>query len=252
MTRDELCESYLKDGDTAANGGVQIPAPPSGSNLRTCRWNVHYFVPTNEELDYNTNKQALAITKQLLETTVDVIVLNEFGIDAPKLWTRSIRNKKKSINICWDLLEQHGYTLHLSPCSFPTAVATKRKVCGTISKLHLDLERAAVAVPIQPAGGGPLLWTYGTHLEASDSGNGKERWLEMETLLSRVEKMWKRTTKQEDTAPRIMIVGDLNQQRRVDYTKEEWDKIGDSKRRRDAPLDDGSTMLAETGFHCVF
>lgn len=50
-----------------------------------------------------------------------------------------------------------------------------------------------------------------------------------------------------------MVIGDFNQQRSQDYTTREWEKIRQSKKRRDSPVDDGvATKLHEAGFQCIF
>ncbi len=53
--------------------------------------------------------------------------------------------------------------------------------------------------------------------------------------------------------PRLMIIGDFNQQRERDYTAEEWRQIRASKHRRRSPLDDGvPTILFWAGFRRAF
>jgi endonuclease/exonuclease/phosphatase family metal-dependent hydrolase len=255
MTADQLYELYMKDNERASKERVQVPSLPTSGILRTCQWNVHHFAPTEQVSD--PFRLAVDIADRVLETNADVIVLNEFGIEPEGCTDCRIPS-----DCCRERLEQHGYTVHIASCFFPTAVATRLPLAGPIRKLDLDFERAAVAVPLDTTSNDSTvreaiqspLWIYGTHLEASNSQNGAYRREEIQRLLEMMQKLHPNLGNAKAAIqPRIMIIGDFNQQRAEDYTAQEWQQICGSKQRRQSPLDDGvSSMLKETGFQCVF
>ena len=50
-----------------------------------------------------------------------------------------------------------------------------------------------------------------------------------------------------------MIVGTFNQQRRTDYTADEWQLLVENKQRRQSPLDDGvAYLLRAFGYNCIW
>ena len=50
----------------------------------------------------------------------------------------------------------------------------------------------------------------------------------------------------------VMIIGDFNQQRKQDYTRDEWQMICENKQRRKSPLDDGvAYLLSAFGYRCI-
>lgn len=96
------------------------------------------------------------------------------------------------------------------------------------------------------AGGDSTFWVYGTHLDDGDDRAGKDRFEEAKVLLSRI----KSDTAIDDA---VIVAGDFNQQRQVDYTEPEWASICANKQNRDSPRDDGVAFaLTQAGFVCTF
>ena len=254
MTADRLYELYMNDNRRASEDGVRVPPPPTSGVLRTCQWNVHHFAPT--EHDPDPARLAADVADRLLQTDADVIVLNEYGIEPGD--ARSCDDRDS----CRERLERHGYTLHVAPGFFPTAVATRMPLAGPVRKFELDWHRSAVAVPLDTASKDAAgrecaqspLWIYGTHLEAGDDRNGAYRLEEIRRLVGEMRNFHPDLDDAEAaTRPRLMIIGDFNQQRERDYTAEEWRQIRANKRRRRSPLDDGvAAMLEGAGFRCAF
>jgi len=136
------------------------------------------------------------------------------------------------------------------------AVATRLSVSES-SRFWLDTERAAVGLKLRlPAAtvrddddddNTSDIWVYGTHLEACDGDQGEDRLVEMENLLKRIESD---TTTSKDAA--VIVAGDFNQQRQMDYTEAEWAAICANKESRYSPKDDGvAAALNQAGFTCT-
>jgi len=86
----------------------------------------------------------------------------------------------------------------------------------------------------------------GTHLEVADEES--YRLDEMKELFRRMGK----DVEQSDELP-ILIIGDFNQQRKEDYTENEWGLILENKERRGATVDDGvASLLKGKGFSCIW
>ena len=257
-----LLEMYQKDNHRAQYEGVHVPPRSSShgqrvpSALRTCQWNVHFFFNDNGNSRYKDGPElATAVVETLLEVDADVLVLNEFGMAAGH---QDEAGRQCAIN----LLEKHGYTIQVADgCYCPTAIAIKKSVLPIegYHKFQLDLMRAAVGVQVKinpnnhnnsvisiDESTGSIrytttnqdkdshkVWIYGTHLEDSDDGGGHYRQEEIKCLLETIGV----------ETPNVMIIGDFNQQRRQDYTHEEWELLAENKERRQSPLDDGVAYL---------
>lgn len=270
-----LLEMYQDDNHRAASASetedaVVIPVRPARTALRTCQWNVHFFDDYMSEGTYNhcPVELATAIIERVLETEPDVIVLNEFGMSRgcePEAGRDCARA----------LLESGGYTVFVADCICPTAIATKLTVLDN-TKFQLDIMRDSVAVQLrlahssskeesnksqelamkddsqhasQPNSQGQgnedhIFWVYGTHLEDSeDDQGGNYRLGEIKTL---IEAIGFQTN-------RVMIIGVFNQQRKQDYTRDEWQLIVDNKQRRKSPVDDGVAYLLKAfGYGCIW
>jgi len=243
---------YLQDGAKAAQNrdSTSVIPPPkaaSGSEsclLRTCQWNIHYlYAPwlreTAEEISMLSHAENVA--NAILGVNADVIVLNEFDYSGRSPEATGLER------LCVRL-ENAGYAIYdLCECSFPTAIASRLPVISSAA-FPLDTTRAAVQVTVNAGSSNTNvpITIFGTHLEDSDRGNGKYRLDEAKELLANVES----TTDSNDP---VLIVGDLNQQRSVDYTTEEWKVICDNKSQRSSLQSDGvSTLLTSAGFTCCY
>ncbi|CAB9510946.1 expressed unknown protein [Seminavis robusta] len=88
-----------------------------------------------------------------------------------------------------------------------------------------------------------VFWIYGTHLQDSEDDGGQYRLGEIKTLVEDIGF---------DT-PNVMVTGCFNQQRRVDYTRDEWQMIVDNKQRRQSPVNDGvAYLLRAFGYRCIW
>ena len=190
------------------------------------------------------------------------------------------------------MLEGAGYSIHVTSGYCPTAIATRLPVEGS-RKFQLDIMRDALGLQVKVStekndgngkpnsvDGNPKIkgqeknvllesdntesnsqsnsgsskkkkekdkshsmWIYGTHLEDSDEGNGQYRQAEIKSLLESIGV----------ETPNVMIIGTFNQQRRQDYTAEEWQLLAENKERRKSPLDDGvAYLLRAFGYDCIW
>ena len=229
----DLFKHYNADNEKALKEGVQIPSRPKNQSLlRTCQWNIHFFVATDGSSDkYVVN----GMVDALLEVDADVIVLNEFGDGMVEDWRTRLMSKR---------LKQSGYSLFDCDIPYPTAVATWLPI-DKYKEIALDSERSAMAVRVRMSDG-TKVWVYGTHLSDSDDAYGHQRAGEMRILLDHVHN----NTSNEE---RILVAGDFNQQRQKDYSAQEWEAICANKARRGSPAEDGvARLLQESDFICMW
>lgn len=249
-------------------------------HLRTSQWNVHAFCARWLEGDetYDLKKHGKNVAETLIDTDSDIIILNEFCVDRKSNLHKSSneqkrrkRNEERShqTNIFSSILETYGYVIHEASCSYPTAIASRIPI-QTWGEFPLDFKRSAVYIKAIVSGpkGPKVITVFGTHLEDSDVDNGSQRLKEVEMLISCVNEVQKegnsnclkiagnysnKPEKVQHDEDRILIVGDLNQQRENDYTDLEWVTLCANKKMRDSPSDDGvSTLLRNSQFRCNF
>ena len=172
-----LHQHYRRD-----NGQVHGPLvlPPKGQLLRIGQWNIDHlsyavgrYVNTEEEA-------AEAMTKLLIDTGADILVLNEYGVDGH----RSSSQRFPFISHLTANLEAAGYRIHVASSDYPTAVATKIEE-ATVYRHRLSYSRSAVGIRVQDAHG-RFVRIYGTHLEVSDGRQGKARLEGMKNLLEQI------------------------------------------------------------------
>ena len=322
-----LLEMYQKDNQRAQYEGIHVPRRSSAPSaiLRTCQWNLHFFtnpcVPSSTTdgdddtiMEDSSNSKTLTIYKDgkelatamintLLEMDADVLVLNEFGmskyhkVQEPLLTGSSMDSSSSSrcMEISYEagreqaivLLENAGYSIHVTGGYCPTAIATRLPVEESRT-FQLDIMRDAVGLQVKVGTGNDdgkrkqtndngtsrnkdrekdpsvlnesnsqnssnkkkkekdkyhSLWIYGTHLDDSEEGNGQYRQAEIKSLLETIGV----------ETPNVMIMGTFNQQRRQDYTAEEWQLLAENKERRKSPLDDGvAYLLRAFGYDCIW
>lgn len=252
--RYQLEEDYKRDNKRASADGVKIPPRPPEEPwrqqrrhyLRTCQWNVLYFE--------TSHSRATEVVQTLLDTDVDIIVLNEFGSAGGD------DSGERSRNHAVQLLQDAGYSIAIAACMWPTAIATRLPIQQS-TRFSLDHLRDAVALQIQVDHGptddageeSRLLWIYGTHLEDSDVEGGKYRLWEMEALLGHLKHNLQKSSHDTGLNNDVLLVGDFNQQRQQDYTEGEWNLICANKQQRASPPNDGvADLLERSGFTCIW
>lgn len=264
-------------GSTLRHKNIPLPSSSLGTAgmmkqptyLRTCQWNIHTL---SAQWESQSNDHVTKVANTMIESNPHVIILNEYsksGFDDCS--SRSYESRSNKLRL---ILESKGYKLFGASCSYPTVIATCLPVKRS-GKFRLDSKRAAVYVEVCVNDiqlfeefEDKYVTIFGTHLEAWDINNGSWRLSETETLLNKIEelsskwdidenkshnKSWGRRTNNKCVGRRTLIVGDLNQQRQSDYTRQEWEAVCESKEKRDSPSNDGvARLLKSCGFRCFW
>lgn len=278
-----MIDHYVQDNDRAHREGVIIPPRPTPTTttttssiegttvpppspplllLRTLQWNIQVFTSATRVRDDDNTRGML---DTINATDADVIVLNECGSFG--------RHHTRHHTMLRKALENGGYTFRdIGSVCFPTMVATKWPV-SDYRELILSKERSALCLKIvyndhnddtedaadtedatYTINKQRYVWIVGTHLDAFC---GFQRRQETVRLLQGLESLLRDgdNTDMDDDGNNIpiILVGDLNQQRSVDYSTEEWKRIQKSMDGRGVCHDDGvADQLNQFGFHCVF
>lgn len=224
QTFQSLVTCYVHDSETASKCGISIPPKPQEHNrLRTLQWNIHYFTDAQGRA---SSEVTCGIIHEILRTDADVICLNEYA-DYDRYSQHSFLEKQ---------LLQSGYTFRCATKAFPTFLAVKESLSPILREISLSESRSAIVAELA----GPGVVIAGTHL---DFANGPQRHLEMSRLLEHL--------KPSVVDVPMFVVGDLNQQRQVDYASNEWKRIANGMDRRRAPRDDGvDSLLQQARFQC--
>lgn len=256
LSRESFLEHYQEDNRLAAasaSPGSQASAvPPRSSRFRTLQWNLNGWASDNGTL--NSLTYSKQITATILQADADCIILNEYH------WNDSSRAheelEKKLLGL--------GYTTQMCGTVFcPTFLAT-RWHSSHKAELILSKERSAMVMRLMDDQG-EFVTVIGTHLDHRD---GQLRHKEMQKLLQDLFCQQRHGNPQEEQGAdfadddiidigadtRIILAGDLNQQRQIDYPHEEWESaIAPSMVRRQVCLDDGvDTLLQKEGFLCAW
>mmetsp|Transcript_36753 Transcript_36753/g.48677 ORF Transcript_36753/g.48677 Transcript_36753/m.48677 type:complete len:324 (+) Transcript_36753:104-1075(+) len=241
-----LFDNYLSDGFNASKNGWSLPKRKR-SSVRTCQWNIHYLQPNLMSGRRSATRQAHYISAEVLNTDADIIILNEVGI-------MGHRDNCFELDILCNRLEEKGYTIQIAGGSYPTAVASRLPIKRK-SWFQLDYLRSSVYMEVEVGSinktsadddgqDEKTVKIFGTHL---DHISGTSRLQECKKLLAEFQSLGC------DNNDRIMIIGDLNQQRSCDYLEKEWEAICENMDHRNAPHDDGvSTELQNAGFKCCY
>jgi endonuclease/exonuclease/phosphatase family metal-dependent hydrolase len=176
------------------------------------------------------------LLREIKDANADVVVLNEYTDALDK-----------------GLLTM-GYTIHIGTVDYPTALATRLNV-SQHKEIILSDDRSAILAQVHTKAkdnDDEMLWVIGTHVNFM---NGQLRQQEMQVLVEKLDKMGLviSGTSSGNKKERIVLMGDLNQQREQDYSEDEWDRIHSGMIYRRSSVDDGvATMLLERGFVCAW
>jgi hypothetical protein len=264
LAREVLEDLYMKDNERATKEGVAIQPRPStadtgnGTNktnttwrrLRTLQWNIQGWANVQGQASSETRA---GIIQTILEADADVIVLNEYHWDEPEACNQAFEQ----------LLRELGYTtIQCATVFCPTFMATRFQVHQS-REIRLSEERSALAMQVvvknknskngshyhhnnnhdRDDDDEDLVWLIGTHLDHTD---GRQRRKEMQALL---QELFHHVPEDE----KMILVGDLNQQRQEDYAPDEWNIICEGMNDRRACLDDGvDQLLRDEDFTCAW
>jgi endonuclease/exonuclease/phosphatase family metal-dependent hydrolase len=221
----QLMQLYMNDNTRAWNEGVGIP-PRDSSLLRIAQWNTYAF----SHVTPSDKRTFTGIAETLFQTDADVFILNEYHWGSKSPLHCQFENQ----------LRDRGYEVYVGTAFASTMIATKLHV-DHFNEVRLDEERSAVILRVESAPGEEKVWVVGTHL---NDFNGRARNREMAALLQELPA---------EANERVLIVGDLNQQRQQDYQQDEWQRICENMTKRSAPRDDGvSFLLQKEGFSSIF
>lgn len=240
-SRDELTELYEYDNQRAAREDVTILSRSESSKLRTLQWNIN-----NGRHNFDKHS-SFVIQKGLVDaikdSDADVVVLNEYSRKIAYRWHQTFEEDLKAI----------GYSyVECATVDYPTAIATRLKV-KQYKEIQLSYDRSALLAQVQTKNG-TLVWVIGTHINFAC---GEQRMEEMQALVTELEKFFvlddMRWCSKKNCATKIVLVGDLNQQRENDYAPEEWELIRSGMETRGSCQDDGvAQLLSDQGFVCAW
>lgn len=275
LSRRDFLEAYRRDASAVlleADGRASVP-PRKPRSLRVLQWNVNGFAgDTGLE---TTPLLAQRISETILQADADCIFLNEFS------W--NFADHDSAQETLRRILQQEGYHTQLcaSQVECPTFCATRLPTRHAPQEIRLSHERSAIVLQLKGSDDEEQdVTVVGTHL---DHECGRQRHYEMKTLLqglfpaanttaSRTSSgnpqdtncgegldatsaSWTRGELNQYTlSQRMILVGDLNQQRRVDYTPLEWNMaLVPNMKSRGVCDDDGvDEMLQRNGFVCAW
>lgn len=251
---DDITDYYVRDNERAEHEGVSIPPHPSvtttssSSNadygyssaatqetlhLRTAQWNIQAW-----RSPQGTPANVQGIQNILRQVQADVLILNEYHWND---WNTRVHQTFERF-----LLRQGYQRWHCGTNGTPTLVASKYDVLE-YKEIKLSYERSALCLKLNVPEQLQPVWVIGTHLDHLD---GSQRHLEMEMLLNTLRE--EHNTIFTNDEP-VILAGDFNQQRKRDYTKQEWQRIAASMYKRKACPDDSvGTLLESQSFRCVF
>ena len=229
-----LKRQYNYDCQHAVEDGVRIRPRSQNAAIRTLQWNIHnWTTATDEESDEITQ----GFVQTMYDADADVLILNEYH------W-----GETDSRHTNFELaLRNRGYTLFCGSVECPTAVATRLDVLKA-KEVRLSPERSAICILVTAGAATDdsstsTCWVIGTHVDHLD---GNLRRNEISILLNDL-------SSNTDDNERVIMAGDFNQQRRQDYTTQEWNRIVESMKRRHVCEDDGVyTLLQKAGFKCAW
>ncbi|KAL9189985.1 hypothetical protein ACHAXT_009660 [Thalassiosira profunda] len=232
-SRGRLEHYYNEDNRRASDEGVEILSRPESAKIRTAQWNIN-----SGWRDPHSKSAGLIHT--IREADADVVVLNEY------------RNEVSFEKELRDL----GYSfVDCATVDFPTVLATRLEV-KEHREIRLSDDRSAMLARVRVRDGGTA-WVIGTHINFVW---GEQRLKEMEVLRKELHKMGILGDAVDGTtskpAERVILVGDLNQQREQDYSEGdgmEWARIRSGMIYRKSSEDDGvAQLLADEGFVCAW
>lgn len=240
-------EYYQRDNERATKE-ADPEIPPRSAKFRTLQWNLNGWAGDCGLLDAHTHSKQIIST--ILQADADCIILNEYH------WY----DRERAHHELETALQRQGFnTIMCGTVYCPTFIATRWSTSHT-TEWVLSRERSALVLQVMNDQGESLT-VIGTHLDHQD---GAQRYTEMRNLLQELFRTQRNRNPQEendhcnsnDVLPgtRIILSGDLNQQRQKDYSEQEWNgAIAPNMQRRAACLDDGvDKILQSEGFVCAW
>mmetsp|Transcript_3018 Transcript_3018/g.6631 ORF Transcript_3018/g.6631 Transcript_3018/m.6631 type:complete len:325 (-) Transcript_3018:309-1283(-) len=229
-SRRELEGYYKVDNKRAEEEGVETLPRSESSKLRTLQWNINHI--RHNRRAYSIDDIRKGIIETIRDADADVVVLNEYS--------SSFESRNRTFE---KDLKNLGYHVTCARVDYPTAVAT-RLMMQQQTEIQLSYDRSALIMQVQTEIG-ENVWVIGTHLNFIW---GTQRHEEMEILISSLKELGILEAKE-----RIVLAGDLNQQRQNDYAPSEWEKIRLGMEFRDSCEDDGvAKILTNNGFACAW
>lgn len=247
LFRQTFLEYYQRDNERATEE-ADPAIPPRSAKFRTLQWNLNGWAGDSGRLHALTHSKQIIST--ILQADADFIILNEYH------WGDYGRAHAE----LEAALQRQGYHTKICGNVFcPTFVATR---WSTSHKTEWVLSRERSALVLQVVNEqGESLTVIGTHLDHRD---GEQRHREMSTLLQELFCRQRNRNPQEENdscnsndvlaGTRIILAGDLNQQRQKDYSEQEWNgAIAPNMMRRKTCFDDGvDKLLQSEGFMCAW
>jgi len=237
-SRQKLLTHYEEDNQRAIREGVKILPSSKSSKLRTLQWNINNFCH-NRHTHSTSDIIREGIIQTILDADADVLILNEYCSYVQDL---------KLLSFEKDIADLGYHVVECGTVDFPTALATRLEV-KELREVRLSYDRSALVVQVRSnSGSRELVWVIGTHL---NHFSGERRHNEMMVLMNKLKQ-----TMGDDfgTNERIVLAGDLNQQRSHDYAQDgEWRKICSGMDFRHSCHDDGvANVLTDQGFTCAW
>ena len=141
-----------------------------------------------------------------------------------------------------------GYHIQSGTVDYPTALAIRNHIKVTEWKeVILSYDQSALVAKIHIEDD-ECVWIIGTHLNHM---SGEQRNKKMKVLLNELNGNVNIVGNKEGEDERVILVGDMNQQRSQDYTPDEWQRICLGMIYRNSCQDDGvAKLLRNQGFQC--
>mmetsp|Transcript_132318 Transcript_132318/g.382537 ORF Transcript_132318/g.382537 Transcript_132318/m.382537 type:complete len:324 (-) Transcript_132318:93-1064(-) len=246
LPRSTFLEHYQRDNQRAADGFRQVPS--KSGKFRTLQWNLNGWAGDSGTLNALTYSKQ--ITAAILQADADCIILNEYHWNDAGLAHQDLER----------VLKSNGYTTQVCGTVIcPTFVATRWNTSHK-QEWILSQERSALVLKLDSnEDDGESLTVIGTHL---DHRFGEQRLDEMTALMNNLfhqqsnpqDENHAGELEQVQTDTKIILAGDLNQQRQKDYPPEEWQSvIAPSMAVRKTCCDDGvDSVLQSKGFCCAW
>eukprot|EP00037_Helgoeca_nana_P017691 m.167468 g.167468 ORF g.167468 m.167468 type:complete len:400 (-) comp24102_c0_seq9:349-1548(-) len=229
---------------------LSLPVKSGGGvGIRVLQWNINCMNGAGDK-----HPDVTDVFTEVMRHKADVIVLNEFG-SGVYTGVGKVRGRadESSINKLAALLLRGGYALYATSVIFPTvvAVAMTDRVLEH-EAISISRNRGAIRVKVNVVRGGQsrTFTVYGTHL---DHMHGDTRRAEIEALLADVARHTKSSGP--GVPPTVLIAGDFNEQRQVDYDPQDWADICSGKLRRGenrSKVGQVAQSLTAAGFRCCF
>ena len=247
LFRETFLKYYQRDNERAIEQ-ANPEIPPRSAKFRTLQWNLNAWAGDSGTLNPLTHYKQIIAT--ILQADADFIILNEYHLSG---YDRTHVELETA-------LERLGYDTKMCGTVFcPTFVATRWSTSYK-TEWVLSGDRSALVLNVVNDQGESVT-VIGTHLNHLF---GDQRYKEMSNLIQQLCCTQRNRNLQEENdtcnsedvmaGTRIILAGDLNQQRQRDYSEEEWNgAIVHNMERRKTCFDDGvDKLLQSKGFVCAW